>query len=34
MGQHYSFDRLVEYGTEARPDTTPVVNPAWRDLDS
>lgn len=34
MRQHYSLDRLVEYGTEAIPDTTRVVNPAWRQLDS
>jgi hypothetical protein len=34
MCEHYSIDRLVEYGTEALPDTTPVVNPAWRELDS
>jgi hypothetical protein len=34
MCQHFSIDRLVEYGTEALPDTTQVVNPAWRELDS
>lgn len=34
MCQHFSLDRLVEYGTEALPDTTEVVNPAWRELDS
>jgi hypothetical protein len=34
MCQHFSLDRLVEYGTEALPDTTQVVNPAWRELDS
>jgi hypothetical protein len=34
MRQHYNIDRLVEYGTEAIPDTTRVVNPAWRQLDS
>lgn len=34
MRKHYSLDRLVEYGTEAIPDTTRVVNPAWRQLDS
>jgi hypothetical protein len=34
MCQHYSFDRLIEYGTEALPETTQVVNPAWRALDS
>jgi hypothetical protein len=33
MGRHYGLDRLVEYGTEPLPDTTPVVNPAWRRLD-
>ncbi len=34
MRQHYGLDRLVEYGTEAIPDTVRVVNPAWRQLDS
>src|SRR6202011_565556 len=34
MRQHYNLDRLVEYGTEAIPDTTRVINPAWRQLDS
>jgi hypothetical protein len=34
MRQHYNLDRLVEYGTEAIPDTTRVINPAWRELDS
>jgi hypothetical protein len=34
MRQHYNLDRLVEYGTEAIPDTTRVLNPAWRQLDS
>jgi hypothetical protein len=34
MREHYSIDRLAEYGTEAIPDTTRVVNPAWRQLDS
>jgi hypothetical protein len=34
MRQHYSLDRLAEYGTQAIPDTTRVVNPAWRQLDS
>jgi hypothetical protein len=34
MRQHYSIDRLAEYGTEDIPDTTRVVNPAWRQLDS
>jgi hypothetical protein len=29
-----NLDRLVEYGTEAIPDTTRVINPAWRELDS
>lgn len=33
MGRHYGLDKLVEYGTEPLPDTTPVVNPAWRRLD-
>jgi hypothetical protein len=34
MREHYSIDRLIEYGTEALPETTHVVNPRWRDLDS
>ncbi|MDA1055467.1 MAG: hypothetical protein O3C40_34135 [Planctomycetota bacterium] len=34
MRQHYGLDRLVEYGTSPLPDTTCLVNPAWRALDS
>ena len=34
MREHYGLDRLVEYGTKAVPDSVPVVNPAWRQLDS
>ena len=34
MRQHYGLDRLVEYGTSPIPDTTRLVNPAWRALDS
>jgi hypothetical protein len=34
MRQHYNLDRLIEYGTEAIPDTTRAINPAWRQLDS
>lgn len=30
MREHYGLDRLVEYGTTPLPDTTQVVNPAWR----
>ncbi len=33
MGQHYGLDRLIEYGTEPLPETTQVVNPAWRKKD-
>jgi hypothetical protein len=33
MREHYNLDRLVEYGTEAIPDTIRVVNPGWRKLD-
>lgn len=33
MRQHYGLDKLVSYGTEAVPDTTRVVNPAYRHLD-
>lgn len=34
MREHYSLDRLIEYGTEPLPDAISVVNPAWRKLDS
>lgn len=34
MRQHYSLDRLAEYGTEPVPDPVQAVNPAWRKLDS
>lgn len=33
MQEHYSLDRLVEYGIEPLPETTRLVNPAWRQLD-
>jgi hypothetical protein len=33
MGQHYGLNRLIEYGTQALPETTVVVNPAWRRKD-
>lgn len=33
MKQHYGLDRLIEYGTEPLPETTQVVNPAWRRKD-
>ena len=34
MRQYYNLDRLIEYQTEPIPDTTRVINPAWRQLDS
>ena len=34
MREHYSLDRLMEYGTEPIPDTISVINPQWRKLDS
>lgn len=34
MREHYSLDRLVQYGAEALPDTAEVVNPARRDLEN
>ena len=34
MRQHYALDALVEHGSQPLPDTTQVVNPAWRTLDS
>ena len=33
MGRHYGLDRLIEHGTEPLPETTVVVNPAWRRKD-
>jgi hypothetical protein len=33
MREHYSLDRLIEYGTEPIPEAISVVNPAWRKLD-
>ena len=33
MRQHYGLDRVIDYRTELIPDTTKVVNPAWRKLD-
>jgi len=33
MREHYGLDRLVDYSIEEIPDTTPVVNPAYRRLD-
>ena len=34
MRNNFGLDRLAEYGTAPLPDTTRVVNPAWRELDS
>ena len=34
MREHFSLDRLIEYGTEPVPDATRVVNPEWRKCDS
>ena len=34
MRQNFGLDRLIEYGTQTLPDTTQVVNPQWRALDS
>ncbi|MCP4377892.1 MAG: hypothetical protein GY794_17155 [bacterium] len=33
MREHYGLDRLVDYATEEIPETTKVVNPAYRRLD-
>jgi hypothetical protein len=33
MREHYNLDGLVGYSTETIPDTTPVVNPRYRQLD-
>jgi hypothetical protein len=34
MRQDYNLDRLAEYRVEVLPDTTRVINPPWRQLDS
>lgn len=34
MAEHYSLDRLVEYAVKPLPETTRIVNPLWRQLDS
>jgi hypothetical protein len=34
MGEHYGLDRLVQQGTSPLPDTTKLVNPAWRKIES
>jgi hypothetical protein len=34
MAEHYSLDRLVEYVAKPLPETTRIVNPAWRQYDS
>jgi hypothetical protein len=34
MAAHYGLDQLIEYGLEPLPDTTRVVNPAWRQLEA
>ncbi len=34
MREHYGLDRLVDYATEAIPETTKVVNPDYRRLDA
>lgn len=33
MREHYNIDRLIEYGTEAIPESTRVINPAWREVE-
>ena len=33
MREHYSLDRLADYSTEEIPDSTPVVNPQYREVD-
>jgi len=34
MREHYGLDRLVEHGVSPLADTTRLVNPAWRAVDS
>ncbi len=33
MRNHYGLDKLISYDTEEVPDTTPVINPAYRRLE-
>jgi hypothetical protein len=33
MRRHFGIDALAEYGVEDLPDTEPVVNPRWREMD-
>lgn len=33
MRNHYGLDKLISYDTEQVPDTTPVINPAYRHLE-
>lgn len=33
MRQHFALDLVMEYGTQALPDTEKVVNPVWRELE-
>jgi hypothetical protein len=33
MRNHYGLDKLISYDTEQVPETTPVVNPAYRRLE-
>jgi len=33
MMEHFGLDRLAEHGVQPLPDTTRVINPAWRQLD-
>ena len=33
MREHFGLDRLIEYGTIPLPETTVVVNPAYRRLE-
>lgn len=33
MREHFGLDKLITYGTQPIPETTKVVNPAWRALD-
>ena len=34
MRQHYNIDRLIDYSIEEIPETTVVVNPKYRSLDT
>jgi len=34
MNQHFDFDKIMDYDTESILDSTQVINPIWKELDS